>query len=153
MWPVSACNASIHTIFNDDARYVIVLLLYFSFLTRAQLLTTYNNAPYFLLYQKLKQVLMQRNDILNNFKNTYSIFKKRLCVNPASCADFALLLQEARKQEMEEDIAISQALETYIPLQANNYPHTDGDDNKNQDTYDCHQHVITFLEKRKRKQK
>ncbi|ETO33623.1 hypothetical protein RFI_03478, partial [Reticulomyxa filosa] len=27
--------------------------------------------------------------------------------------------QESRKQEMEEDIAIIQALETYIPLQAN----------------------------------
>ncbi|ETO05179.1 hypothetical protein RFI_32216 [Reticulomyxa filosa] len=84
----------------------------------------------------------------------YEYYKKYIVgdKNPASCADFALLLQEARKQEMEEDIAISQALETYIPLQANNYPHMDNDDNKNQDTYDCHQHVITFLEKEKEKE-
>ncbi|ETO02955.1 hypothetical protein RFI_34455 [Reticulomyxa filosa] len=45
--------------------------------------------------------------------------------NPASCGDFALLLQESREQEMEDDIAISQALETYIPLEGNNYAHED----------------------------
>ncbi|ETO22531.1 hypothetical protein RFI_14668, partial [Reticulomyxa filosa] len=73
----------------------------------------------------------------------YEYYKKYIIgdKNPASCADFALLLQESRKQELEEDIAMSQALETYIPLQANDYPYVDGDDdNKQQDTYDCYQH-------------
>ncbi|ETO28813.1 hypothetical protein RFI_08314 [Reticulomyxa filosa] len=79
----------------------------------------------------------------------YEYYKKFIIgnKNPASCSDFALLLQESRKQEMEEDIAISQALEMYISLQANSYPHIDGDDNEKNDTFDCHQHVIEFLEK------
>ncbi|ETO34639.1 hypothetical protein RFI_02452 [Reticulomyxa filosa] len=53
----------------------------------------------------------------------YEYYKKYVIgdKNPASCADFALLLQESRKQEIDEDITILQALETYIPLQANNY--------------------------------
>ncbi|ETO07216.1 hypothetical protein RFI_30176 [Reticulomyxa filosa] len=65
--------------------------------------------------------------------------------NPACCADVAFILQAARENELEEDIAISQALETYIPLQANNYPYIDSDDNKKNDAYDCYQHVINFL--------
>ncbi|ETN98305.1 hypothetical protein RFI_39204, partial [Reticulomyxa filosa] len=64
---------------------------------------------------------------------------KAIYVNPASCADFTLLLQEARKLEMKEDITLTQALETYIPLQANNYPHIDGDDKQKHETFDCHQ--------------
>ncbi|ETO32715.1 hypothetical protein RFI_04401, partial [Reticulomyxa filosa] len=72
----------------------------------------------------------------------YEYYKKYVIGDkyPASCADFALLLQEARKQEMEEDIAIAQALETYIPLQANNYPHIDTNDNEKQETFDCYQY-------------
>ncbi|ETO33876.1 hypothetical protein RFI_03221 [Reticulomyxa filosa] len=77
--------------------------------------------------------------ILYEYYKRYIIGDK----NPASCADFALLLQESRKQEMEEDITIAQALETYIPLQANNYPY---EDNEKKDTFDCHQHIIEFLE-------
>ncbi|ETO10899.1 hypothetical protein RFI_26478 [Reticulomyxa filosa] len=73
--------------------------------------------------------------------------------NPANCTDFALLLQESRQQEIEEDIAISQALETYIPLQANNYAHMDGDNNEKEKTYDCHQHVIEFLKEEKDEKK
>ncbi|ETO34934.1 hypothetical protein RFI_02140, partial [Reticulomyxa filosa] len=80
--------------------------------------------------------------ILYEYYKRYLIGDKNL----ASCADFALLLQESRKQEMEEDIAIAQALETYIPLQANKYPHVDGEENEKNDTFDCHQHVIKFLE-------
>ncbi|ETO14888.1 hypothetical protein RFI_22480, partial [Reticulomyxa filosa] len=82
----------------------------------------------------------------------YEYYKKYIIgdKNPASCVDFALLLQESRKQEMEEDIAISQALETYIPLQANTYPQ-DGDNNEKNDTFDCHQHVIAFLEGEEKK--
>ncbi|ETO09075.1 WD-40 repeat protein [Reticulomyxa filosa] len=85
----------------------------------------------------------------------YEYYKKYIIgdKNPASCVDFALLLQESRKQEMEEDIAIAQALETYIPLQANNYPHVDGDDDEDQETYDCHQHVIEFLEEKEEEKK
>ncbi|ETO19360.1 hypothetical protein RFI_17870, partial [Reticulomyxa filosa] len=82
--------------------------------------------------------------ILYEYYKRYIIGDK----NPASCADFALLLQESRKQEMEEDIAISQALETYIPLQANKYPHVDGEENEKNDSFDCHQHVIEFLEEK-----
>ncbi|ETO09969.1 hypothetical protein RFI_27408, partial [Reticulomyxa filosa] len=52
-------------------------------------------------------------------------------MNPASCADVISLLKESRKQELEEDTTMSQALETYIPLQANNYPYTGDDDKKN----------------------
>ncbi|ETO02398.1 hypothetical protein RFI_35038, partial [Reticulomyxa filosa] len=80
--------------------------------------------------------------ILYEYYKRYIIGDK----NPASCADFALLLQETRKQEMEEDIAIAQALETYIPLQANTYPYVDGNDNEKSDTFDCYQHIIKFLE-------
>ncbi|ETO07742.1 hypothetical protein RFI_29649 [Reticulomyxa filosa] len=79
--------------------------------------------------------------ILYEYYKRYIIGDK----NPASCSDFALLLQESRKQEMEEDIAISQALETYIPLQANKYPHVDSEENEKNDTFDCHQHIIEFL--------
>ncbi|ETO11695.1 WD-40 repeat protein [Reticulomyxa filosa] len=72
----------------------------------------------------------------------YEYYKKYIIgdKSPASCADFALLLQETRKQEMHEDIIISQALETYIPLQANTYPHMDDNDNQKQETYDCHEY-------------
>ncbi|ETO08161.1 hypothetical protein RFI_29227 [Reticulomyxa filosa] len=70
--------------------------------------------------------------------------------NPASCADFALLLKQSTKQEMEEDITILQALETYIPLQANNYPCTDNDDNGKHDSYDCHQRVVDLLAEEKK---
>ncbi|ETO29051.1 NB-ARC domain-containing protein [Reticulomyxa filosa] len=77
----------------------------------------------------------------------YEYYKKYIIgdKNPASCADFALLLQESRKQEMEEDVTILHDLETYIPLQANNYPHTDGDDRQKHDTFDCHQHILEIL--------
>ncbi|ETO05269.1 NB-ARC domain-containing protein [Reticulomyxa filosa] len=86
--------------------------------------------------------------ILYEYYKRYIIGDK----NPASCADFALLLQESRKQEMEEDITIPQALETYIPLQANKYQHVDGEDNQKNDTFDCHQHAIEFLEEKKSEQ-
>ncbi|ETO20410.1 hypothetical protein RFI_16807, partial [Reticulomyxa filosa] len=80
----------------------------------------------------------------------YEYYKQNIIgdKNPASCDDFALLLQESRKQEMEEDIEISRALETYIPLEGHNYAHEDGDDNEKEKTYDCHQHVIEFLEEK-----
>ncbi|ETO36249.1 hypothetical protein RFI_00813, partial [Reticulomyxa filosa] len=80
----------------------------------------------------------------------YEYYKQNIIgdKNPASCDDFASILQESRKQEMEDDIAISQALETYIPLQANNYAHEDGKDDDKEKTCDCHQHVLTFLEEK-----
>ncbi|ETO12362.1 hypothetical protein RFI_25012, partial [Reticulomyxa filosa] len=83
----------------------------------------------------------------------YDYYKKYIIgdKHPASCHDFALLLQESTKQELEEDVAISQALETYIPLQANNYPYTDGDDHEKQKTFDCHQHVIEYLHNQEEK--
>ncbi|ETO21414.1 hypothetical protein RFI_15791, partial [Reticulomyxa filosa] len=73
-------------------------------------------------------------------------FKKYIMgeMSPASCADVISILKESKKQELEEDTTMSQALETYIPLQANNYPHTDNDNGKN-NTYDCHQHIIDLL--------
>ncbi|ETO24636.1 NB-ARC domain-containing protein [Reticulomyxa filosa] len=64
--------------------------------------------------------------------------------HPATRADVALMLQEARRREIREDATVSQAISTYIPLQANNYPHIDGTSN---DAYDCHQHVMEFLKK------
>ncbi|ETO03310.1 hypothetical protein RFI_34100, partial [Reticulomyxa filosa] len=81
----------------------------------------------------------------------FEYFKKCIMgeMNPASCADVISLLKESRKQELEEDITMSQALETYIPLQANNYSFTDNDDNKNNNAYDCYQHVIDLLIERK----
>ncbi|ETO04970.1 hypothetical protein RFI_32426 [Reticulomyxa filosa] len=84
----------------------------------------------------------------------YEYYKKYIIgdKNPASCADFALLLQESRNQEMEEDITILQDLETYIPLQANKYPHIDGEENEKNDTFDCYQNVITFLDKKEEKE-
>ncbi|ETO31120.1 hypothetical protein RFI_06002, partial [Reticulomyxa filosa] len=74
-------------------------------------------------------------------------------MNPASCADVISLLKESRKQELEEDTTISQALETYIPLQANNYPYTDDDNNKKSDSYDCHQYIIDSLREEKEETK
>ncbi|ETO15284.1 hypothetical protein RFI_22080, partial [Reticulomyxa filosa] len=50
--------------------------------------------------------------ILYEYYKRYIIGDK----NPASYADFELILQKSRKQEMEKDIAIARALETYIPL-------------------------------------
>ncbi|ETO08501.1 hypothetical protein RFI_28886, partial [Reticulomyxa filosa] len=84
----------------------------------------------------------------------FEFFKKYVIgeMNPASCADVAYMLKEARKQELEEDITASLALETYIPLQANNYPYTDNNDNKNNNAYDCHQYVLDLLEEKEEKQ-
>ncbi|ETO13712.1 peptidase C14, caspase catalytic subunit p20 [Reticulomyxa filosa] len=70
---------------------------------------------------------------------------------PASCVDVALLLQKSREQEMKEDTEISQVLETYIPLQANKYAHVDSEENKENDTFDCLQHIIEFLEEKEEK--
>ncbi|ETO28819.1 hypothetical protein RFI_08308 [Reticulomyxa filosa] len=81
----------------------------------------------------------------------FEYFKKCIMgdTNPTSCADVAFILQQSRKQELEEDTAILQALEMYIPLQANNYPHVSEDDSKQSNaTYDCHQHIIEFLEEK-----
>ncbi|ETO16399.1 hypothetical protein RFI_20940, partial [Reticulomyxa filosa] len=58
---------------------------------------------------------------------------------------------KSREQEMEEDTEISQALETYIPLQANKYAHVDSEENKENDTFDCLQHIIEFLEEKEEK--
>ncbi|ETO34731.1 hypothetical protein RFI_02359 [Reticulomyxa filosa] len=79
----------------------------------------------------------------------FEYFRKNIMgeMNPASCADVISILKESRKQELEEDITMSQALETYISLQANNYIYTDNDDNKKNDAYDCHQHIIDSLTK------
>ncbi|ETO07394.1 G-protein beta WD-40 repeats containing protein [Reticulomyxa filosa] len=79
----------------------------------------------------------------------YEYYKKYVVgnKNPASCADFALILQEARIQEMEGDVTISQALDMYVSLQANSYPYVDDTDNEKDDSYDCHRHVIEFLGK------
>ncbi|ETO00546.1 hypothetical protein RFI_36894, partial [Reticulomyxa filosa] len=91
----------------------------------------------------------------------YEYYKQNIIgsKNPASCDDFALLLQESRKQEMEDDIAISQGLETYIPisqgletyipLEGNNYAYEDNKDSEK--TYDCYQRVLTFLEEKEEK--
>ncbi|ETO14549.1 G-protein beta WD-40 repeats containing protein [Reticulomyxa filosa] len=81
----------------------------------------------------------------------FEYFKKYIMgeMNPASCADVISILKESRKQELEEDTAMLQALETYIPLQANNYQYVDNDDNKEKISYDCHQHVIDLLLEKK----
>ncbi|ETO33233.1 hypothetical protein RFI_03874, partial [Reticulomyxa filosa] len=85
----------------------------------------------------------------------FDYFKKYIMgeSNPASCADVISILKEARKQELEEDIAMSQALETYIPLQANNYPYSDSNDGKKVKTYDCQQYMMEFLEKKSEQEK
>ncbi|ETO07256.1 hypothetical protein RFI_30136, partial [Reticulomyxa filosa] len=84
----------------------------------------------------------------------FEYFKKYIMgeMNPASCADVISLLKELRKQELEEDTTMLQALETYIPLQANNYPYTVDDDNKKNGAYDCHQHIIDSLKEEKEKE-
>ncbi|ETO11635.1 hypothetical protein RFI_25743, partial [Reticulomyxa filosa] len=85
----------------------------------------------------------------------FEYFKKHIMgeMNPASCSDVILLLKESKKQELEEDTTMLQALETYISLQANNYPYTDNDDNKKNNAYDCHQHIIDLLTKEKEEKK
>ncbi|ETO05654.1 hypothetical protein RFI_31743, partial [Reticulomyxa filosa] len=82
-------------------------------------------------------------------------FKKYIMgeMNPASCADVILILKESRKQELEEDTTVLQALDTYIPLKANNYPYTDSDENKKNNSYDCHQHIIDLLREEKEEKK
>ncbi|ETN97357.1 hypothetical protein RFI_40174, partial [Reticulomyxa filosa] len=57
----------------------------------------------------------------------FEFFKKNIMgeMNPASCADVISILKKSRQQELEEDTTILQALETYIPLQANNYSYID----------------------------
>ncbi|ETO04528.1 NB-ARC domain-containing protein [Reticulomyxa filosa] len=77
----------------------------------------------------------------------FEFFKKYIIgeINPTSCIDVISILKESRKQELEEDITILQALETYIPLQANNCPYTDDNDNEKNDSYDCHQHILNLL--------
>ncbi|ETO34207.1 WD repeat-containing protein, partial [Reticulomyxa filosa] len=84
----------------------------------------------------------------------FEYFKKYIMgeINPASCADIVSILKESRRQELEEDTTMSQALETYIPLQANNYSYVDSDDNKNNDAYDCYQHIIDILIEKKEKE-
>ncbi|ETO31156.1 hypothetical protein RFI_05965, partial [Reticulomyxa filosa] len=74
-------------------------------------------------------------------------------MNPASCADVISILKKSRKQELEEDTTILQALETYIPLQANNYLYIDSDDNEKNDSYDCHQRIINLLVEQKEENK
>ncbi|ETO10005.1 hypothetical protein RFI_27372 [Reticulomyxa filosa] len=84
----------------------------------------------------------------------FEYFKKYIMgeMNPASCFDVISLLKESRKQELEEDITMSQALETYISLQANNYSYTSNDNKKN-DAYDCRQHIIDLLSEEKEENK
>ncbi|ETO29091.1 hypothetical protein RFI_08036 [Reticulomyxa filosa] len=81
----------------------------------------------------------------------FEYFKKYIMgeSNPASCADVISMLNQSRKQELEEDTTMLQALETYIPLQANNYPYTNDNDNEKNDSYDCNQHVINLLAEEK----
>ncbi|ETO02337.1 hypothetical protein RFI_35099, partial [Reticulomyxa filosa] len=82
----------------------------------------------------------------------FEYFKKHIMgiMNPASCADVISILKESRKQELEEDTTMLQALETYTPLQANNYPYTSSDDNKKNDAYDCYQRIIDSLREREK---
>ncbi|ETO15653.1 hypothetical protein RFI_21712 [Reticulomyxa filosa] len=84
----------------------------------------------------------------------FEYFKRHIMgeKNPASYADIISILRESRKQELEEDTTMLQALEMYIPLQANNYPYTDNDDNKNNSSYDCYQHIIDLLAEEKEKE-
>ncbi|ETO14106.1 WD-40 repeat-containing protein [Reticulomyxa filosa] len=86
-----------------------------------------------------------------NYVILFEYYKRHIIgeTNPASCADVVSILQKSAKQELEEDEAMLQALETYVPLQANNFPYIDSDDNKKNNGYDCHQHVIDFLEEKK----
>ncbi|ETO01501.1 hypothetical protein RFI_35939, partial [Reticulomyxa filosa] len=85
----------------------------------------------------------------------FEYFKKHIMgeMNPASCSDVISLLKESRKQELEEDTTILQALETYIPLQANNYSYISNDDNNKNDAYDCHQYIIDSLREDKEEKK
>ncbi|ETO34593.1 hypothetical protein RFI_02497 [Reticulomyxa filosa] len=79
-------------------------------------------------------------------------FFKRYIMNPASCADVISRLKESRKKTLEY-MTILQSLETYVPLQANNYSYTDGDDNEKNDSYDCDQHIINLLVEQKEESK
>ncbi|ETO03216.1 hypothetical protein RFI_34194, partial [Reticulomyxa filosa] len=85
----------------------------------------------------------------------FEYFKKHITgeMNPASYLDLISILKESKKQELEEDTTILQALETYIPLQANDYPYIDDNDNKRSDSYDCHQHIINLLEEEEEEKK
>ncbi|ETO36350.1 NB-ARC domain-containing protein [Reticulomyxa filosa] len=83
----------------------------------------------------------------------FEYFKKHIIgeMNPASCTDVVSILKESRKQELEEDIPMLQALETYIPLEANNYPY-DNNSNRKEGAYDCQQFILNLLEEKKNDQ-
>ncbi|ETO21379.1 hypothetical protein RFI_15826 [Reticulomyxa filosa] len=111
-----------------------------------------NNVPLKIakfLYEQLCEFTPEKEKGKAIYVIFYEYYKKHIIgySDPASCADFALLLQESWKQEIEEDVNLLQALETYIPLQANDRAHVDGDDNEKNDSYDCYQHAIEFLER------
>ncbi|ETO29863.1 WD repeat-containing protein [Reticulomyxa filosa] len=90
--------------------------------------TIKGKAIYVTLYEFYKQYIIERHQ-------------------PASCFDFSLRLQKSKSQQIQQDVTIVQALETYIPLEANNYPYNE---NENTDqkyiSYDCYEHVMKFLE-------
>ncbi|ETO29132.1 NB-ARC domain-containing protein [Reticulomyxa filosa] len=117
-----------------------------------------NNNIYLKLIQFIYNQLCNFNPKQIKGKAIYVIlfeyFKKYIIgeMNPASCYDIISILKESRKKELEEDITILQALETYIPLQANNYQLLDNDNNDNNDnkSYDCHQYIIDLLSEEKK---
>ncbi|ETO08664.1 WD-40 repeat-containing protein, partial [Reticulomyxa filosa] len=75
----------------------------------------------------------------------FDFFKKYIIGegNPACIIDIISLLKKSMNQEIQEDNTILQALETYIPLQANHYPYIDNQIINN--TYDCYQHINHLL--------
>ncbi|ETO06409.1 hypothetical protein RFI_30989 [Reticulomyxa filosa] len=77
----------------------------------------------------------------------FDYFKKYVMheANLASCGDVVSILKKARERELEDDAEIFQALESYVPLQANNYPYADNDDNKENNSYDCHHYMTDLL--------
>ncbi|ETO15642.1 hypothetical protein RFI_21722, partial [Reticulomyxa filosa] len=84
------------------------------------------------------------------FMVLYDYYKKYIIGEdkPVNCSDIAAILQDARIEEIEkEDIVSSQALLTYVPLQAN-YEQFSEQEKKGGDAFDCHKHVLEFLEKK-----
>ncbi|ETO09010.1 hypothetical protein RFI_28376, partial [Reticulomyxa filosa] len=80
--------------------------------------------------------------ILFNYYKTFIIGEDKL----ANYSDIPTILQDARIKEIEkEDTIILQALETYVPLHATNEPFLE-QDNEEGKAFDCHEHVIEFIE-------
>ncbi|ETO29645.1 WD-40 repeat-containing protein [Reticulomyxa filosa] len=89
-----------------------------------------------------------KNDI--SLKLTKFVYDQLCKFNPMKMKGQAIYVIN-KKARIGRRYNTLQALETYIPLQANNYLYTGVDDNKDNTTYDCYQHILDLLKEKEEK--